>query len=117
LPDQSLSVIHSSSPTEVSPEPLSQKGGEPSAATNLSPAEGSTHQGAQEVPLTAIAGVCVYVEHISIYMYSVHECGEQCCRWCSNSILFDEKFRGATHNAVFDGMSTSHNLRKYLSTL
>jgi len=49
----------SPSPTEVCPQTPSQTGGEPSAATGLSPAEGSkcTHQGAQEVPLTATAGV------------------------------------------------------------
>jgi len=40
---------------------MSQRGGQPSVATGLSPAEGSrgncTHQGAQEVTLTATAGV------------------------------------------------------------
>ena len=49
------------SATEVCPRALSLRGGEPSPATECSPAEGSggkcTHQGAQEVPLTASACV------------------------------------------------------------
>jgi len=67
FPDHNLSVsatlIHSSpSLTEVWPPSLqSPIGREPSAATGPSPAEDSrakcTHQGAQEVPFMATAGV------------------------------------------------------------
>ena len=53
---------------------MSQRGREPSAATGLSPAEDNggkcTSQGAQEVPFTATAGVCV----ICVYNIIGHEC-------------------------------------------
>ena len=121
-------LTHSSpSPTEKCPRSPSQRGGEPSAGSCLSPAEDSREENAHikelkkyHLQLQQVCNMCVSMcEHVSaceynyysahewVCMYSAHECREQCCRLCDNPILFkmyNEKFRGATYITVFDGI-------------